>query len=113
MLLKKPQLIALGVMVLAQGVIGYGLTAVFGAVPADVFEGKHYGAIFGTLSLASITGGAVGPWVTGLIHDAMGTYAPAFGLAMALSVMSALAIWRAAPGKVRTVPGRARRPGQN
>ena len=48
-------------MVASQGVLGYGLASVFGAIPAELFQGKHYGTIFGTLSLASIVGGAIGP----------------------------------------------------
>lgn len=103
--LPGPLLLAL--MVLAQGAVGYGITAVFGAIPADVFESPHYGPIFGTLSLTAITGGALGPWVTGAIHDATGSYAPAFWLAIVVTVVSAVAIWRASPGKVRSVPGRA------
>ena len=99
----------LAIMVVSQGAIGYGVTAVFGAIPADVFESPHYGPIFGTLSLTAITGGALGPWVSGAIHDATGSYAPAFWLAIALSVVSAIAIWRASPGQVRSVPGRATR----
>src|SRR5713226_1990021 len=43
-------------MVASQGVLGYGLASVFGAIPAELFQGKHYGTIFGTLSLASIVG---------------------------------------------------------
>ena len=31
------------VMVAAQGVLGYGLTSVFGAIPAEIFQGRHYG----------------------------------------------------------------------
>ena len=50
------------VMVAAQGVLGYGLTSVFGAIPAEIFQGRHYGTIFGTLMLAAIGGGALGPW---------------------------------------------------
>lgn len=101
-----PGPLLLAVMVVAQGAIGYGVTAVFGAIPADVFESPHYGPIFGTLSLMAITGGALGPWVTGAIHDSTGSYAPAFWLAIALSALSAFAIWRASPGKVRSVAGR-------
>jgi cyanate permease len=95
-------------MVLAQGAVGYGMTSVFGAIPAEIFEGKHYGAIFGTLMLAAIGGGAAGPWVTGALFDATGSYAPAFWLAIAVCALSAFAIWRASPGKVRAVAGRVR-----
>ena len=93
-------------MVLAQGLLGYGVTSVFGAIPAELFEGKHYGRIFGMLMLVSISGGAVGPWVAGLIHDQTGSYAWAFWIAIACGFISVLAIWRAAPRRVRVVAGK-------
>ncbi len=96
-----PTVLLLYLMVAAQGVLGYGLTSVIGAIPAEIFEGKQYGTIFGTLMLASILGGAAGPWLTGAVHDATGSYAPAFWIAIFCSLLSALAIWRAAPRKVR------------
>ena len=96
-------------MVASQGMLGYGLTSVIGAIPAEIFQGRHYGAIFGALMLASIVGGAAGPWVTGALYDATGSYALAFVLAIGASALSALAIWLAAPRKVRAVAGRGRR----
>jgi cyanate permease len=45
--------------------------------------------------------------VTGLIHDAAGSYLPAFAMSAAVSALAAFAIWRAAPGAVRAVPGRS------
>jgi len=95
-------------MILAQGTLGYGLTAVMGAIPLEIFEGRHYGSIFGTVMLAAILGGAAGPWVTGVIYDATGSYAMAFWIAAGGSLVSVLAIWRAAPGTVRAVAGRTR-----
>src|SRR5260370_11904102 len=80
--------------------LGYGLTSVVGAIPAEIFQGRHYGSIFGTLMLSSIAGGAVGPWITGVLHDHTGTYVLAFQIAIACSVVSAVAIWLAAPRKV-------------
>ena len=96
-------------MVASQGMLGYGLTSVIGAIPAEIFQGRHYGAIFGTLMLASIVGGAAGPWVTGALYDATGSYALAFVLAIGASALSALAIWLAAPRKVRAIAGRVQR----
>jgi MFS family permease len=93
-------------MVLAQGLLGYGVTSVFGAIPAEIFEGKHYGSIFGMLMLVAISGGAVGPWVAGVIHDQSGSYAVAFCIAIAASLVSVLAIWMAAPRRVRAVAGK-------
>jgi len=56
--------------------------------------------------LSGILGGAAGPWVAGLVHDLTGSYAPAFWMSLGLNVVSMLAIWRAAPGKIRAVAGR-------
>jgi len=96
-------------MVLTQGALGYGLTSVIGAIPAEIFQGRHYGVIFGMLMLAAIGGGAAGPWVAGALYDATGSYAPAFWLAIGASVLSAFSIWRAAPRRVRAVAGRVAR----
>jgi len=94
-------------MVASQGLLGYGLTSVIGAIPAEIFEGRHYGAVFGTLMLAAIGGGAAGPWVAGSLYDLTGSYTPAFWIAIGGSALSAVAIWVAAPRKVRAVSGRA------
>ena len=104
----RPSLPLLYFMVLVQGALGYGMTSVIGAIPAEIFEGRHYGSIFGSIMLAAIGGGAIGPWVTGVLHDRTGSYAPAWWIAIGLCVVSAFAIWRAAPGGVRAVAGRLR-----
>lgn len=93
-------------MVVAQGLLGYGVTAVFGTVAFEIFEGKHYGSIFGSLSLASLAGGATGPFVLGAMYDRLGSYDQAFWLCFALTFVSSAAIWFARPGKVRAVAGR-------
>lgn len=98
--------VLLWLMVIAQGTLGYGLTSVMGPIPAEIFEGKHYGSIFGTVMLAAIVGGAAGPLAAGVIHDVAGTYTPAFWISAMLSTISAGAIWMAAPRKVRAVAGR-------
>jgi MFS family permease len=103
---QAPSHALLYVMVISQGLLGYALTSVMGPIVAEVFEGPHYGAIFGTVTVALIGGGAAGPWVAGLVHDATGSYRLAFLLAIACCGLSAAAIWIAAPRKVRLVPGR-------
>jgi len=94
------------VMVFAQGALGYGLTSVLGPIVVEIFQGRHYGSIFGTILVASLVGGAAGPFVTGVLHDVTGNYTLAFALGIAISALSALAIWFASPGKVRAVAGR-------
>ena len=103
-----PSLPLLYLMVGVQGLLGYGMTSVVGAIPAEIFEGKHYGSIFGTLMLGAIAGGAAGPWALGALYDATGNYVAGFWLSLAFAVLSIFAIWRASPGKVRAVAGRVR-----
>jgi MFS family permease len=102
-----PTPLLLYLMIASQGMLGYGLTSVIGAIPAEIFQGPHYGTIFGTLMLAAIGGGAAGPWVTGVLHDATGSYTLAFWIAIGCSALSAAAIWLAAPRQVRAVAGGA------
>jgi len=98
-----PHLLLLGIMVAAQGMLGYGLTSVLGAIPVEIFEGKHFGVIFGSVMLAAAGGGAAGPWLTGMLHDWTGSYRGGFLIAIAWCAVSALAIFIAAPRKVRAV----------
>jgi MFS family permease len=106
---STPTAMLLCTMILAQGTLGYSLTSVMGPIPAEIFEGRHYGAIFGTLMVAAILGGAAGPWIAGALYDLTGTYSIAFWIAIGCNLISILAIWFAAPGKVRAVAGRAGR----
>jgi MFS family permease len=97
------------VMVFAQGALGYGLTSIMGAVVVEIFQGKHYGSIFGTIMVAALAGGAAGPLVTGVLHDVRGDYTLAFAIGIGMSALSALAVWFASPRKVRAVAGRLHR----
>jgi MFS family permease len=96
-------------MVLAQGALGYGVTSIMGAVVLEIFQGKSYGSIFGTIMIAALAGGAAGPWVTGVLHDFYGDYTLAFAIGIAVSALSAIAIWQASPGKIRAVAGQLHR----
>jgi len=106
-----PSLVLVYVMVFTQGALGYGLTSIMGAVVLEIFQGAHYGSIFGSIMLAALAGGAAGPWVTGSLHDLTGDYTIAFSIGIAASLLSAVAIWRASPGKVRAVAGRLHKVG--
>jgi MFS family permease len=90
-------------MVFAQGFLGYALTSVMGPIVAEIFEGPHYGSIFGTITVALIGGGAVGPWMAGALHDATGSYRLAFLLIIAFCLVSIAAIWLAGPRQIRRV----------
>src|SRR5262245_11696603 len=105
----QPTPALLYLMVAAQGGLGYGLASVFGAIPAEIFQGRHYGLIFGTLSLTSIIGGATGPWLTGGLYDSTGDSVLALWLPIGARRVPAAAIWLASPRRVRAVAGRVPR----
>ena len=104
-----PSLPLLYLMVGTQGFLGYALPSVMGPIVAEIYEGRHFGAIFGAINVTLIGGGAAGPWVAGVIHDGTGSYRLAFLLAILCCFVSTLCVWMAAPRKVRTVAGRAPR----
>jgi cyanate permease len=56
-----------------------------------------------------MAGSALGPWFIGVMHDVSGSYALAFWIACGLSALSIVAVWLAAPRKVRRVAGQVER----
>ncbi len=105
-----PSELLLYLMVVSQGFLGYAVTSVMGPIVAEIFEGKHYGSIFGTATVALTGGGAAGPWIAGVIHDTTGSYRLAFLLTIGCCAVSAASIWVAAPRKVRVAATKGLRP---
>lgn len=103
---RRPDPLLLWTMVAAQGLLGYGVTSIMGAVVAEIFAGRHFGTIFGTVMFLGLAGGAAGPYVTGLLYDIGGSYRLGFAVALALCLVSSAAIWLAGPRKIRAVAGR-------
>jgi len=101
-----PTPLVLYAMVIAQGLLGYGLASVFASIPSEIFQGKQYATIFGALNVAAVGGGGVGPWVTGALYDRTGNYVLAWWVSIAFCALSMVCIWIAAPRKVRAVAGR-------
>ena len=100
-------------MVAAQGLLGYGSAPIYAAMPAEVFQSRHYGKIFGTLSMSASLGIAAGPWITGFIYDLWGDYSFGFQIALFFSLFSILCVWMAAPRKIRVVAGQIERLNSN
>ena len=109
LLQQYPLVLLVYVMAAAQGILGYGLASMFGAMPADLFQGPNFAAIIGVVSVAANFGAGVGPWLTGYLYDVTGSYDDAWWLAIAVSLVSIGAVWMAAPRKVRLVAGQASR----
>jgi MFS family permease len=93
-------------MVLSQGTLGYAFTSMMGPIVAEIFEGRQFGSIFGLLMTSLIVGGALGPFLTGVLFDRLGNYDLAFAIGLVLSLVCAASMWLAAPGKVRMVAGK-------
>jgi MFS family permease len=89
--------------------MGYAVTAALPPlIAADFFEGRTYGSIFGTLMIFVGVGGAFGAWFAGLVYDLVGSYVPVFIMMILCGLFACHNIWRAAPRKVRRVPGKVR-----
>ena len=79
---------------------GYGggfFTPTMTAGAADIFHGRHFGAIAGILLTGMGIGGVIGPWLGGYIYDVTGSYTSAFSLCMAAFALACTAFWIAAP----------------
>jgi len=87
--------------------LGSGATGtIFSSLQADIFQGGSFGLIFGVIQTTTGIGAALGPWLTGLIHDTLGTYLPALQGMLVIYVLAAIGIWIVAPRRVRPI-GRA------
>ncbi len=87
---------------------GYGAVApLFPSIAADIFQGKHFGRIFGLLSLNLGFGGAAGAWFAGYIFDRTGSYQIAFITDIIVLWLSCGCFWFAAPRKIRLSPNQA------
>ena len=88
--------------------LGAGLYTPMGFVgAADIFHGRHFGAISGLILTGMGVGGALGPWLGGYIYDVTGSYNGAFILAIVCLVLAGIAYWVAAPRNAHRLNGRA------
>lgn len=94
-------------MVLSQGIIGFGYASVFGPACAEIFAGRRYATIMSVVILGGNLGAAVGPWLTGFLFDQTQSYFSGFSVCIAMCGISIFCIWVAAPRKIRLVAGQA------
>lgn len=89
---------------------GFGMCApLVTVIVTDIFQGPRVGATVGFVWFSFSVGGAIGPWLGGLLFELTGNYQTAFIISGGLFVLAGVAIWLAAPRKVRLVPGRVRK----
>ena len=84
--------------------LGSGATGtISSSLQADIFQGGSFGLIFGVIQTTTGIGAAFGPWLTGLIHDTLGTYLPALQGMLVIYVLAIIGIWIVAPRRVRPI----------
>jgi predicted MFS family arabinose efflux permease len=77
--------------------LGQGSRAlVLSAISADIFHGKHFGAIFGYFTFSIGLGGAVGAWLGGFLFDVTRSYAVPFWISLACLIVSVFIVWASA-----------------
>lgn len=67
------------------------------AILADYFGTKTFGTINGVMSLAQTTGGAIGPWVVGVVVDRTGTYDLGWWISAVVVALAVPAVLLAGP----------------
>jgi MFS family permease len=59
--------------------VGFGARGpIITAMMADMYQGKHFGSIYGFANIGNGIGGALGPWLGGYLHDLTGSYKISF-----------------------------------
>ena len=82
--------------------LGFGMRiSLLTAIPADLFAGRHFGAILGFTNGGGGLGGFIGPFLAGYLFDSTGDYHLAFAVSALAIIGSAVAVWVAGPRKAR------------
>jgi len=92
---SQPWLLYVYAICFGYGVGLYSPTII--AATADIFYGRHFGAIAGLLITGVGIGGAIGPWLGGYIYDISGSYIGGFILCMVCFGLVGINFWIAAP----------------
>ncbi len=82
--------------------LGYGgVSVVYTASAADLYQGPNFGKILGLLDIGFGLGAALGIYMAGLLFDWLQSYHLTFYLIMLSIGISIVCIWIAAPRRVR------------
>jgi MFS family permease len=74
--------------------LGFGSRGpVMAAMIGDKFPGKHFGSIYGFVNVGNGVGGALGPWLGGLLYDLTGSYRIPFSLCIPALVLANIFFW--------------------
>jgi MFS family permease len=78
--------------------LGYGSIApIFPSRAADLFQGAHFGKIYGFIAISGGVGGAIGTWLSGKIFDLTASYKIAFLGVLTVFVLIVVLFWLTSP----------------
>lgn len=84
-----------GCVVFGLGAGGWGV--VLACLAARLFHGSVFGVVYGTLISISTLAAAIGPFLVSAMHDALGTYAPAFWAGAGIALLATILLARLMP----------------
>ncbi len=113
LIIRSPSVSFVYAAMAMQGLLGYGMASLFGAIISEIFSGPRSASIIATLGIGGNLGGGAGAWALGALHDIYGSYEPGLWLCWAVSIVSMVCVWIASPSRIRRiVTVTRRRPGR-
>ena len=85
---NTPSLLLLGLLLFTSGLFFNALQPIVQGMTGDMVPAAERGAAFGMLNLVSEIGAVASPVVSGIIHDATGSWAPGVFVAVGIMVVS-------------------------
>lgn len=82
---------------IALGLAAGGMSVVVACLLPRLFHSSIFGVIYGTLTSLSVLAAAIGPLLVSRMHDATGTYAPAFWSGVVVAAVAALLLTKLEP----------------
>ncbi len=88
--------------------VGFGTTfgslcCVLNATLADLFQGKHYGKIAGSMIVGFAAGGTLSPWLAGHLHDVTGDHTITYAILVASLLTTATLMRLVAPRRLHPI----------
>jgi MFS family permease len=84
----KPSLALLGLLLFSSGLFFNALQPIVQGMTGDMVPARERGSAFGMLNLISEIGAVASPVVSGILHDATGSWAPGVYVAIGIMIVS-------------------------
>lgn len=86
--------------------MGFGARGPIGAaMMADMYQGRHFGNIYGFIHIGNGIGGALGPLLGGYLYDVTGSYTMSFLICIPVLALACVFFWMAGWSRGRKTKG--------